>query len=79
MGGRVEEIIISCIFGKVGFLIFLDSLHRLKFLLSIFSYLLYFPIIIWKFPVASDIVKIPHLGSILIYIVEHFDEVNLIH
>ena len=60
-------------------LILLDGLHRIPCLFYSVPYHLDFPIIIWKFPAAGDIIKISHLGYILIYRVEDIDEIRLIH
>ena len=77
--GFSYDIVISFIFSKGDFFIFLYDMHRLPILLFGVLYRLGLKIIIYKFPVARYIFKIPHLGSISISRFEDIYEVDLIH
>ena len=66
---RVEYLIIYCKCVKGNIFNFSGGIYMLLYLLSSVPHYIGFPKIICKFPMAVDLVKIPHLGSIIIYIV----------
>ena len=80
--GRVEELLISCIGSKGEFVILFYGMYRLPRLFSSVPLNLNLPINIWKLLVTGCIVKIPHLGFILISIVEDVElntHIDILH
>ena len=61
------------------FVVLFYGIRRLPCIFYSVPHLLDFPIIIWKFPVAENIFKNPHLCSILISRVECVDKFGVIH
>ena len=61
--GCVEYIVINCLGIKSELVIFNYGLHSIPYLFSSITYHLDFPISIWWFPVATDLIKFPILYS----------------
>ena len=77
--GNIREPSKYFIVNKSNLLTLTDGINRLSYLLYSLPENIYFPISIWKFSEAKDVVKSPHLSSIIIPRVKYVDEFSLIN
>ena len=77
--GHVRDPILSWIDVNSNILIILDGIHKIICILSSEPDHLNLQISIWWFPMAGNIVKCQHIGSIIITRVEDVDEESLSH